>query len=88
MDLGTILNSVEGYHTVLEQFGFKLNGTGNRPWSHRGEDPKGSVIEFNANGWDLYLDGMCYTGRNHKDLKAKLLEGYSREELIKMLTEQ
>ena len=87
MDIGAMLDNVAGYHEVFDRFEFTANGTGNRPWSHRYVNSQGDAIEFNANGWDLYQGGMCYTGKNYQELKAKLLESFTKEELIKMLTE-
>lgn len=86
ISLGDIMDGITGYDTLFDQFGYKKAGTGTRPWSHRYEHPCGSVVEFNAQGWDLFKDGLSHTGRNHRDLKAMLLADCSKEQLIEMLT--
>lgn len=86
ISLDTIMNSITGYSKTMEQFEFKADGTGTRPWSQRYLRDNGDVIEFNAQGWDLFSKGMAYTGLGHLTLKSALLADCTKEELIRMLT--
>lgn len=87
ISLGSIMDSIQGYRRIFEQFSYKETGTGTRPWSARYEDAHGNVIDFNSHGWDLFMGENFYSGRNHKELKAKLLSDCTKEQLIKMLTD-
>lgn len=86
ISLGDIMDDIDGYNRLFEQFGYKAAGTGTRAWSHRYEHPCGDVVEFNAQGWDLFKGGLSHTGRNYRDLKAMLLASCTKEQLIEMLT--
>ena len=89
MDLGTILDGIQDYNKVFAQFGYvhtKL--TGSSPWSMRVTHADGSAIEFRATDWVYKGPRVGVTviaGRNAKDLRAFLLEGKTREELMQML---
>jgi hypothetical protein len=86
INLADIMDSITGYDKTFEQFGYKAAGDGTRPWSKRYEHACGNVVEFNAQGWDLFKDGLAFSGHNHNDLKANLLADCSKEQLIEMLT--
>lgn len=81
--LDDIMDQIIGYDRVFKEAGFKLNGTGVKPWTHR--HTKGNVdIDINATGWTYYMDGKeVMDGRDPQSLGVSIqdLEAYQAFQL-------
>ena len=79
MDLEQLFDSITGYDTVLNQYGFSEHGSGDLPWSHRFVHEDGSYVERNAGKWELRdsQGDLIDEGRKHDELAVafKLIYG-------------
>ncbi|MGZ8924387.1 MAG: hypothetical protein ACXW2E_00755 [Nitrososphaeraceae archaeon] len=72
LSLDLILDSISGYNTVIENYSFKANSSGKKPWSHR-YTKDNADIEIRASEWTYYLNNKeIATGSDFQSLQDYL----------------
>ncbi len=88
MNLGDMLDKIDGYRKILEDRGYVVKeGGGKKPWSVLAVHSDGTCIEQRASEWTLYDKDYkeIATGKQPESLQMYFLSKLNKSELIKVI---
>ena len=84
--LEDMVNKIDGYHKICNNFGFSPAGSGSRVWSVKYISSAGEVLNVRNSDWVLFDSNssmnMVAEGKAPIELKKFLLSRLSYEDLI------
>lgn len=67
-DLGTMMDSIQGYQDTLKKHSFQHTGSGTKPWSNR-HSKDNLHVDVRYTEWTMYCgEEEIASGRNHSEL--------------------